>query len=121
MPFLRLLAPVLALALAACNQGGHTGPVEFEEEEELLPVVLVDGTTTREAILEALGPPGATYEESRLWSYPLHPGERGRLSVQRRTRDSDDARFLLWENRSYNLVLVFENGILKAHVLLRIS
>jgi hypothetical protein len=119
MPFLRLLVPALALALAACNQGGHTGPVDPETAREVFPVDLQDGVTTREEVLSLLGNPGASFESSRLWSYALLPGEDGVLKVRSRIRDGD--RYLLWEHESHNLILQFEKGILKSHTLLRIN
>ena len=114
----RFLLPAI-LALAGCNTGGHTGPVDGAAEKDLLPFELTDGVTTREEIRRAFGNPSATFEGDRLWTYALLPGESGSLSVRPRVRDDDG--YLLWEHESYNLILVFKNDVLKSHTLLRIS
>src|SRR5262249_4245347 len=116
MPSLRLLLSAILLFPAGCNRGGHTGPVDFDAERALLLMDLRDGVTSQDEIREALGRPNATFQEERIWSYAMLRGKSGLLEARPREHDG---KFYLWEHRSYNLVLVFEKGVLKSHTLLR--
>jgi hypothetical protein len=94
---------VCALLLIAC--ASHVAPVKDAAVLKELGF-LRPGSTGREEVLQRLGAPSRTYEDSRILSYAVYKTSDGRLSVS-----ASSAAMALGElsgGERYSLILIFK-------------
>ena len=115
-----LLAVPLALWLTACAT--PTAPPAREEILSQLDGVLIDGRTTKEAVLLRFGMPTAQFEGERILTYRLTTDAQRKLIPAARDLDLADPRFSAWKKSDHNLVLVFdEHHVLARHRCIRVK
>jgi hypothetical protein len=104
---MRFIPIVLPLLLAACA-AAPVGPVDPARVAQGFGF-LRSGHTTKQEVLERMGPPGATYERDRVLTYAVFENQLGRFDVGSTPRSAAP-------RGEYTLVLVFdERGILGKH------
>jgi hypothetical protein len=95
---------------------GDTGVVAPEIEASLLPVAVTDGITSREDSMLLLGAPIAQFEGGRLVVHRLIAGESEKLQPLYGRTD----QWYTGDRRLYDLVLVFENNVVRRHSLVKV-
>ncbi len=115
MKTLKQYFPTMVLAVgllgAGCTTPNSTNP--FHADPQLLAFI-VDGQTTKEAVLLKLGQPSATLESEKYLTYRLgFDKKEGYFLIERGP--------LGWYGVKYNLVLVFDaQGVVSRHSLVEV-
>ena len=101
-----------ALALLVLASTGCATPIQPVAPSEVAAKFgfLQLGRTTRQEIVERMGPPRGEFEKDRVITYWVSENQLGRIEVRTTTKSSDD--------RSFTMVLAFdERDVLARHSL----
>ena len=114
---MKKLGLILVLAaVGGCRVVGDTGVVGADSETKLLPFEVLDGETKREDLLLRLGAPTSEFEENRLVVYRLLVGRAQKLQPFVCRTDEPVSS----DRRLFDLVVVYEKGVVARHALVRI-